>query len=665
MQTSSSGGHHHPLSAAGILVSLGIIYGDIGTSPLYVLSAIITNKVISEDLVYGGISAVFWTITLLTTVKYVIYTLQADNNGEGGIFSLFALIKRKRKRGYLIWVAMIGGAMMLADSVITPPISVSSAIEGLSFFKADINTVPIVIAVIIGIFLLQQLGTARVGRSFGPIMLLWFSALAVIGVFSIMQNVIILKALNPYYAIKMVFNFYQDPSTMLSTSGFWLLGGVFLCSTGAEALFADLGHVGRSNIRISWIFVKICLILNYLGQGAFLLNHVGETLNGQNPFFLMIPGFFKVFMVILACLAAIIASQAVISGSYSLISEAIRLNIFPKIEVKYPSMSEGQIYIPFINNFLLVGCILVVLYFEKAANMEAAYGLSITVTMIMTTILLREYFIVKRKSFAYLVGLIGVFLFIESLFFFSNLLKFFHGGYIAVLISGIFIVLMFSRYRTIRIKKALREFVPINTYKDQLMELSHDTSQEKFATNLVFMTTSPKEAEVENKVFYSILHKQPKRADNYWFVHVHVTRYPFTCEYKVDEIVKNDIYRITFYLGFKVEEKISQFLKQVVEDMVKRGEITNIDNRYHLVDDEKLSGDFKFLILEEELSTENDLGFWDRLAIQINLWFKSFTASPEKWFNIDKNLLVVEKVPLVIKQSIDQTLVRLETKPNY
>lgn len=517
----------------------------------------------------------------------------------------------------------------------------------------------------LGIFLLQQLGTAKVGRSFGPIMLLWFSMLATIGVYGILQNPQILQALNPYYAIKMIFNFYQDPTTLASSSGFWLLGAVFLCSTGAEALFADLGHVGRENIRISWIFVKTCLILNYLGQGAFLLNHVGETLNGQNPFFYMIPGAVKVFMVILACLAAIIASQAVISGSYSLISEAIRLNIFPKIEVKYPSMSEGQIYIPFINNFLLVGCIFVVLYFEKAANMEAAYGLSITVTMIMTTILLREYFIVKRKSVLYLIGLIGIFLFIETLFFYSNLLKFFHGGYIAVLIAGVFIVLMFSRYRTMRIKKALREFVPINAYKDQLMALSHDTSQEKFATNLVFMTTSPKEEEVENKVFYSILHKQPKRADNYWFVHVHVTRYPFTCEYKVEEIVKNDIYRITFFLGFKVEERISQFLKQAVEDMVKKGEITNIDRRYHLIDDEKLSGDFKFLILEEELSTDNDLGFWDRLAIQINLWFKSFTASPEKWFNIDKNLLVVEKIPLVIKPTMDQTLVRLEHKPNY
>lgn len=666
MQTSSSGGHQiHRLTLAGILVSLGIIYGDIGTSPLYVFSAIITNKVINKDLIYGGISSVFWTITMLTTIKYVIFTLKADNNGEGGIFSLFALIKRKRKKNYLIWVAMIGGAMMLADSVITPPISVASAIEGLTFFKKDINTVPIVIAVIIGIFLFQQLGTARVGKSFGPIMLLWFMSIAGFGAFNIAQNPQIIEALNPYYAFKMLISFYEDPITHMTSSGFWLLGAVFLCTTGAEALFADLGHVGRENIRISWFFVKVCLIINYLGQGAWLMTHIGETLNGVNPFFGMIPLGFKVYMVVLACLAAVIASQAVISGSYSLISEAIRLNIFPKIEVKYPSMSQGQIYIPFINNFLLVGCIFVVLYFQKAANMEAAYGLSITVTMLMTTILLREYFIIKRKSYFYLIGLIGLFLLIEGMFFYSNLLKFTHGGYIAVVISSLIVGIMFSRFRTIKIKKSLREFVPINDYKAQLMQLSSDHTQEKFATNLVFMTTSPIENEVENKVFYSILQKQPKRADNYWFVHVHVTRYPYTCEYKVEEIVKNDIYRITFYLGFKVEEKISQFLKIVVEDMVKRGEITNIDNRYHILDDEKLSGDFKFLILEEELSTENELGFWDRLAIKINLWFKSFTATPEKWFNIDANLLVIEKVPLIIKPVMKETLIRIEEKPKY
>lgn len=664
MENNTKHNHIHKLSLAGVIVSLGIIYGDIGTSPLYVFSAIITNKVITEDLIYGGISAVFWTLTILTTIKYVMFTLQADNNGEGGIFSLYALIKRKRKRAYLIWVAMIGGAMMLADSIITPPISVSSAIEGLSFFKSDINTIPIVIVVILGIFLMQQLGTAKVGKSFGPIMMVWFGAIAGFGVYNILSHVEILKALNPYYAVKMLWNYYQDPTTLGSTSGFWLLGAVFLCSTGAEALFADLGHVGRNNIRLSWVFVKICLVINYFGQGAWLLNNLGTQLNGQNPFFAMIPAEFKVFMVILACLAAIIASQAVISGSYSLISEAIKLNIFPKVEIKYPSDSHGQIYIPFINNFLLVGCIFVVLYFKKAAAMEHAYGLSIIMTMLMTSILLREYFIMKRKSAVFIFGITSLFFIVEGMFFMSNIIKFWHGGYFSVIVALLFIAIMFSRYRTTKIKQSLREFVPIKDYTDQLIALSDDTSLPKFATNLVFLSTSPKEDEVEYKIIYSILQKQPKRADNYWFVHVHVTKYPYTSEYKVDTIVKDDVYRITFYLGFKIEEKISQFLRVAIEDMVKNGEV-NIVSRYHSLKENNITGDFKFVLLEEVLSTENELGFWDKLAININLWLKSFTATPEKWFNLDTNLLVVEKVPLIIKPTIKDRLVRIQEKPKY
>lgn len=656
---------HHGLSVAGVLISLGIIYGDIGTSPLYAISAIIGPNTITEDLVVGAISAVLWTITILTTVKYVFFTLQADNNGEGGILSLYALIKRKRKKSYLIFIAMIGGAMMLADGIITPPISVASAIEGLRFFKSDINTLPLIVIVILGIFLFQQLGTSKVGKSFGPVMLLWFSSLACFGLYNLLQNPMILKAVNPYYAFKLVTTIYQNPETLQSTSGFWMLGGVFLCTTGAEALFADLGHVGKSNIRVSWGFVKTCLLLNYFGQGAYLMGHIGETLDGVNPFFAMVPdGLFRYYAVGLACLAAIIASQATISGSYSLISEAIRLNIFPKIEVKYPSDSHGQVYIPLINNILLIGCLFVIFIFREAKYMEAAYGLAIIITMIMTTILLREYFIIKRKNAFYLIGLIGLFFGLELLFFMSNIVKFSHGGYFPVVIASIFIAIMFSRYRTVKIKQSLREYIPIKDYQDQLMSLSKDQSLPKYATNLVFLSTSPKEDEIEYKIIYSILQKQPKRADNYWFVHVHVTKYPYTCEYKVDTIAKNDVYRITFYLGFKIEEKISQFLRVAIEDMVRNGEV-NIVSRYHSLRENNITGDFKFVLLEEILSPESNLGFWDRLAIKINLWLKSFTAAPEKWFNLDTNLLVVEKVPLIIRPSMKEKLTRVTETPKY
>jgi KUP system potassium uptake protein len=652
MKNSTS--NHHKLSIAGLIVSLGIIYGDIGTSPLYVMSAIIGKQMITKELIYGGLSAVFWTITLLTTIKYVMITLQADNNGEGGIFSLFALIKRKRKKKYFIWIAIIGGSMLLADGIITPPISISSAIEGLIVVYPEIQTIPIVIAIIILIFLLQQLGTSTVGKSFGPIMMLWFGMLAFWGVYYIVKNPSILVALSPHYAIKMLFN----------PTGFWLLGAIFLCTTGAEALYSDLGHVGRDNIRVSWIFVKTALILNYFGQGVWLLQHEGQYLNGQNPFFAMMPKEFLLVGIGIATLAAIIASQALISGSFSLISEAVRLNIFPKIEIKYPAVTLGQIYIPIINNFLLIGCIAVVLYFKKAAAMEAAYGLAITVTMLMTTLLLREYLITKRRAPLFIWVLFLTYVIIEGSFFIANLIKFTHGGYFTLIVSSLFILIMFSRWRTVKIKEALREYVPIKDYIDQLMALSKDQSLPKFATNLVFLSTSPKETEIEYKIIYSILQKQPKRADNYWFVHVHVTKSPYTCEYKVDTIAKDDVYRITFYLGFKVEEKISQFLRIVIEDMVKKGEV-NINSRYHSLKENNIAGDFRFVILEEVLSTENQLSFKDRLAIKINLWLKNITTTPEKWFNLDTNLVMVEKVPLIIKTGNKYELIRLTDRPNY
>jgi len=641
----------HKFTLTGFIVSLGIIYGDIGTSPLYVMSAIIGEKVISPELVLGGISAVFWTITLLTTFKYVMITLQADNNGEGGIFSLFALVKRKRKKKYLIWVAIIGGSMLLADGIITPPISVASAIEGMRSIYPEINTVPIIIGIIVCIFLLQRFGTANVGKSFGPIMVIWFSMLTFMGIRNIVTYPEIVKAIYPIYAWNLI---TQYPH------GFWLLGAVFLCATGAEALYSDLGHVGRNNIRTSWVIVKLALIINYFGQGAFLMQHTGEHLNG-NPFFMMMPKEFTIIGVIIATMAAIIASQALITGSFSLISESIRLNLFPKVEIKYPSSTLGQIYIPFINWFLMIGCIVVVMYFQKASNMEAAYGLAITVTMIMTTLLLREYLLTRRKNFLYIWILFFAFLAIEFSFFIANIIKFKEGGYITLLISILFILIMYSRNRTVKIKNELREYSKIDDYVEQFISLSKDQSLPKYATNLVFLTTSPREDEIEYKIAYSILQKQPKRADIYWFVHIAISKNPRLMEYKVETIAKDDVYRITFYLGFKIEERISQFLRYVIEDMVKKGEV-NIASRYHSLREHNIAGDFRFVLLEEILSSENELGFWDKLAININLWLKSLTATPEKWFGLDTNLVTVEKVPLIIRPTNNLKLTRIYEK---
>ncbi|MGL6268070.1 MAG: KUP/HAK/KT family potassium transporter, partial [Chitinophagaceae bacterium] len=439
---------HNRVSLAGLLIALGIIYGDIGTSPLYVLNAIISGKVITEELIIGSLSLIIWTLTLQTTVKYVILTLQADNKGEGGIFSLFALVRRRRK--WLVIPAMLGGAALLADGMITPPISVTSAIEGLKLVPAfhDISQwtiIYIVIAILSLLFFVQQFGTAFIGKYFGPVMSVWFIMLASLGFVHFFEDVSILRAFNPYYGIKLLITY---------PSGFYLLGGVFLCTTGAEALYSDLGHCGKWNIRYSWIFVKTSLILNYLGQGAWLLTHHKGTLitkemieSGFNPFYGVMPQWFIFFGIAIATSATIIASQALISGSFTLVSEAMRLNLWPKMKITYPTEVRGQLFVPAANLLLYTGCIGILLYFQKASNMEAAYGLAITVTMIATSILFANYLVIHRTRSLLIYLYLGVYFAIEFSFFYANLEKFPHGGFVTLIIGGILFLIMYDWYR--------------------------------------------------------------------------------------------------------------------------------------------------------------------------------------------------------------------------
>lgn len=634
------------ITFAGLMVTLGIIYGDIGTSPLYVMKSIIAGSLISKELVFGGISCVFWTLTLQTTLKYVLITLKADNNGEGGIFSLYALVKDKKE--WLITIAMIGGAALLADGVITPPISVSSAIEGLRFINPEIKTVPIVITIIIIIFFFQRFGTTVVGKFFGPVMLIWFAMLGTLGVNQIVQNPQVLAALNPYYAYNLLVNI---------PNGFWLLGAVFLCTTGAEALYSDLGHCGRRNIEMSWIFVKTCLVLNYLGQGAWLIQHEGEYLK-ENPFYTVMPSWFLIIGIGIATLAAIIASQALISGSFTLVGEAIRLHLCPKLKVNYPSVFKGQIYIPMINSMLCIGCIGVVLYFQESSNMEAAYGLAITVTMLMTTILLSQYLLMKgiKPIFVFLLSLL--YFLIEGSFLVANLIKFSHGGYISVLISGVFIFVMYVCLRAYYIKFRHTEMVKVKHFAKQLNELSTDESIPKYATHLVFMSNAIKDDEIERKILYSIFQKRPKRADIYWFVHIFVTDEPYTMEYDVHNLLTDDVVRINFRLGFRVEQRVNQFLRQVVEDMIKNKEI-DITSRYNSLRERNVAGDFRFVIVEEHLSTDNDLPFKDQFVMNTYIQLKQLTSSPEKWFGLDTSSVKIEKIPLLIKPAPRANLVRI------
>lgn len=636
------------LSFAGLLVTLGIIFGDIGTSPLYVMKALCSDNVIDRNLILGGISAVFWTLTIQTTFKYVFITLRADNNGEGGIFSLFSLVKRKYPS--LIYAAMVGGAMLLADGIITPPISICSAVEGIELKIPGIPVVPIVIFILLIIFLFQQFGTGIVGKAFGPIMIVWFTMLGMLGISKIVHDTSVLAALNPYYAINML---------LVRPGGFWLLGAVFLCTTGAEALYSDLGHCGRNNIRVSWIFVKICLILNYFGQGAWLLQHEGATLEGVNPFYAIMPEWWLVPGIIIATMATIIASQALISGSFTLVGEAIRLGLFPKVKVFYPSVEKGQVYISLVNWGLFLGCVGVVLYFKNSSNMEHAYGLAITTTMLMTTVLLAYYLLSLKISKFIVVPLTAFFLTIELSFLFANLLKFWHGGYATIFIASIVFFVMYVCMHAHEIKDRLTEIVKFKHYLQQLIQLSHDESLPKYATNLVFLSTAHKDDEVERKILYSILQKQPKRADIYWFVYIETTEEPYTLEYKVSNLAENDVIRVRFRLGFRIEPKITLYLRSVIEDMVSKGEV-NITSRYNSLREQNITGDFKFVLIEEVLSRENKLNIFDQFILNTYFLIKNITASPERWFGLDTSVVTIEKVPLTVKKMEKIQMNRIE-----
>ena len=633
--------HHNSqskLTAAGLLVTLGIIYGDIGTSPLYVLNEIVGDRLISKDLILGGLSCIFWTLTLQTTVKYVLLTLNADNNGEGGIFSLYALVRRRRP--YLIFPAIIGGCALLADGIITPPISVASAVEGLRIIRTDIPTIPIVITIITVLFVIQRVGSSLVGRAFGPIMFIWFGMLAVLGVSKIGCHLDVLNSLNPYYAYNLLANYPK---------GFWLLGAVFLCTTGAEALYSDLGHCGKNNIRVSWIYVKIALVLNYLGQGANLLNYEGKTLQetGINSFYHIMPSWFLPTGIVIATLAAIIASQALISGSFTLISEAIRLNVWPKVSIKYPSNMKGQLYVPSANWLLWAGCIGIVLYFKESANMGAAYGLAITIAMLMTTFLLSNYLRTKKVAKIIVLSILLVYGSIEVSFLVANLLKFQHGGWVSLLISSVFIFVMWIWYKGRKIKNRLTEFVPLKNYIPLLKELSNDTSISKYSTHLIYLTSADTLLEIESKVMYSILQKRPKKADIYWFVHVHVDDQPYKMEYKVDHIAENDIIKVEFKLGFRVEQKVNFYFRKVVEELVRNGEV-DVTSRYTSLREQNITGDFRFVVLKRHLSHENELSGYERWIMDMYFKLDRLSLSEERAFGLDTSSVTVETVPLLI-----------------
>ncbi|MCB0715414.1 MAG: KUP/HAK/KT family potassium transporter [Chitinophagaceae bacterium] len=652
------------VTAAGLLIALGIIYGDIGTSPLYVFNAIIGGRVITEELILGALSCILWTLTLQTTIKYVILVLRADNRGEGGTFALYALVRRRKK--WLAIPAMIGGASLLADGIITPPISITSSIEGLKKLpslgiESGSNTVVIIVlSILVLFFFMQQFGTANIGKMFGPIMFIWFTMLLILGAIHVFDDPTIFRALSPHYAVNFLKNY---------PGGFWLLGAVFLCTTGAEALYSDLGHCGRGNTRKSWIYVKTCLVIHYFGQGASLLGHrnglhitdeVKQAL-GINAFYDLMPHWFIIPGVIIATTAAIIASQAMVSGAYTLISEAMRLNIWPKVKIRYPSEAKGQLFIPAINLIMFIGCVSVVLYFRESSNMEAAYGLAIIITMIMTTILFSNYLVLQRVKSIWIYLFLGCYLTIELVYLTALMTKFMHGGYFTLMIGICMFLVMYVWYRARRIKNRYVEFVRMEHYVPKIQELSSDKSVPKYATHLVYLTSANNPKEIEHKIIYSILNRKPKRADIYWFVHVDTVDDPYTCEYKVEHIIPNDIIRIDFRLGFRMEPRINLMFRKVVEDLVANKEV-NIISRYESLASHNTVGDFQFMVMEKYLSQDNELPFIEKIIMKFYFWLKIHSLSEEKGFGLDLSNVTIEKFPLIVAPVTNLKLTRIDTE---
>ena len=627
----------HKLSFPGLIVVLGIIYGDIGTSPIYTLSFIVGDKPITDQLVFGALSCVFWTLTLITSIKYIYLALSADNRGEGGIFALYALVRRY-KATWVIYPAMIGCCTLIADGFITPAISVSSAIEGLRLIYPQIPTTGIVIVILLSIFIFQQFGSAIVGRTFGPVMAIWFLMLAILGTRYLIHDPSVLKAINPAYALDLLTNY---------PGGFLLLGGVFLCTTGAEALYSDLGHCGVANTRLSWSMVKICLLLNYFGQGAWLISHRGETLGENIPFFALMPQPFLIPGIVITTLATIIASQALISGTYSLINEAMKLKLWPASRIRYPDQSRGQMYIPAMNWILMIGSIIVVAIFKESSAMEAAYGLAITINMLMTTSLLAYYFYTVKKSMLRSIILGAVFFTLEGVFLASNLDKFEHGGWFTFVIASVFFFMMFILHKARKLRQRHTEFVDLRHYESMLKDLQEDETVPKEASNLVYLAVADSRRYIDSNIIYSIFKKRPKRADVYWFVHVETVDNPFTSKYKVEVIIPKKAFFVSIKLGFKTPHRVNTLFSKIIHEMADNGEI-DLTSPYPALHKYSMMSDFKFISLHSWASADSEISSFERFIITGYRIIKSFSLPTEAMYGLEAANIEIEKIPIQV-----------------
>lgn len=634
--------NHNKVGFLGLLITLGIVFGDIGTSPLYVMKAILhTGETIDESTILGALSCIIWTLTLQTTIKYVCVALRADNNGEGGILALYALLRRLKSKWVYI-LAIIGASTLLADGIITPAITVTTAIEGLESISPNLPVIPITLAIISIIFFVQRFGTECIGKSFGVFMLLWFLLLGMVGIISITYCPLILKAFNPYYAVILLAK---------SPQWFLILGAVFLCTTGAEALYSDLGHCGRKNITISWAFVKTMLILNYLGQGAWVLTHA-QTASSVNPFFSIMPQSMLFFAIIMATGAAIVASQALISGTFSILSEAMNLHFWPRMRIKHPTYVKGQIYIPAINLAMYIGVVLIILLFRDSSHMEAAYGLAITITMLMTTLLLGIYLHTKGVSRFIMILFIGAYCTIEGVFLAANLSKFLAGGWCTMLIGSILFLMMYVWVRAIKIRRHYISAKPLDDYYQIISDIKADGSIPKYASNLVYINHANKEGAVDDKLLYSIINKQPKRADHYWLINMEFVDTPDTLEYDCETLIPNTLYNVTMHIGFRIEPRVSLYLRQVVEDLVASKKV-DLTSAYPSLRKNGIPGDFRFIIIHRVYYPENSVNRQQNLLMNLYSLISKIGIDDPKALGLDTSMVVVERVPLIINHRIN------------
>ncbi len=658
-----------PISIGAMLVTLGVVYGDIGTSPMYVTKALLAGNggimSVNEEFILGALSLVIWTVTLLTTVKYVLVSLRADNHGEGGIFALYSIVRRGAK--WLIIPAMLGGSALLADGVLTPAVTITTAIEGLRTIPEvhaimgdnQLNVVIITLIIVCVLFLVQRAGTSKIGRAFGPVMTFWFLFLGVSGLLHVVDNLVVLKAFNPIRGVMFLFS----PN---NHAGIMILGSCFLATTGAEALYSDMGHVGRGNIYATWPFVKICLILSYLGQGAWLLSNAGNaellSIADLNPFFQMLPDVIRPFGVVLSTCAAIIASQALITGAFSLVSEASGLDLMPHMQVFYPAETKGQLYIPMVNNVMWVGCIIVVLLFQSSAHMEAAYGLAITITMLCTTLLLFFYLHSIRHVKVFPFIFVAFFVALEGFFFISSLTKFFHGGYFTIMLAALIMAIMVSWYNGSRVERRQANLLPLHNYLDQLDRLRHDETYDKLCDNLVYLTNNPRSDYLDRDILYSIFDKHPKRAQAYWFLNVQVTDEPYTFEYSVENFGTDYVFRVTFYLGYKVNQRVNAYLRQVVSELSASGELPPQTSDYSVYKTPGPIGSFRFCMVYKTLAPESDVEASERTAIALKYAIRRHAGSPVQWYGLENSSVIYEYVPLFTKFKAVDHLTRVYPK---